>query len=51
MTPLNKITNTGEVLESDQYQITFIAYDEIKKCGCFLTFPNVQTSWIYSISY
>jgi hypothetical protein len=41
----------GELLESDQYQSTYYAYDKLKKVNCYITFSNVQSSWSYIITY
>ncbi len=40
-----------DLLESDQYQTTYYAYDNVKKLHCYITFSNVQSSWNYSITY
>lgn len=41
----------GEFFQSDNWQTTFLAYDNKKKISCFITFPNRPTSWTYHLSY
>jgi hypothetical protein len=49
-TPLEKITQL-DILEEDFYQISYYAYDKLKKRNCILTFPKIPTSWNYTIDY
>ena len=41
----------AKIVNSNNYSTTYIAYDKEKKENCFLTLPNVDTSWIYSVEY
>lgn len=50
MTPLNKLS-IADVVDSDKHQTIYEAYDQIKKCWCYVTIPNVKTSWDYSVTY
>jgi len=50
-TDLKYIEVSKEVFECDQWQITYIGYDTKKRQNCFVTFPQRETSWIYSLSY
>tara|TARA_R110000868_G_scaffold163224_1_gene395398 strand:- start:30 stop:281 length:252 start_codon:yes stop_codon:yes gene_type:complete len=49
-TPLEKITQL-DFLDEDFYQISYYAYDKLKKRSCILTFPKISTSWNYTIDY
>jgi hypothetical protein len=49
-TPLEKITQL-DFLDEDFYQISYYAYDNLKKRNCILTFPKIPTSWTYDIDY
>ncbi len=49
-TPLEKITQL-DFLDEDFYQISYYAYDNLKKCFCILTYPKIPTSWTHDIDY
>lgn len=49
-TPLEKITQL-DFLDEDFYQISYYAYDKLKKRNCILTFPKIKTSWNFTIDY
>ena len=51
MTDLKDIEISKDILERDNWQTTYFAYDKIKKMYCLITFPNKKTSWEYSINY
>jgi hypothetical protein len=40
-----------DLLESDKYQSTYYAYDNVKKENCYITFSNVKSSWNYFLTY
>jgi hypothetical protein len=41
----------SEIIEQDTYKTTFLAYDKTKNKDCYLTIPNIPTSWTHSIEY
>lgn len=41
----------GSVLHKDIHSTIYEAFDRRKDCWCFLTIPNVDTSWNYSVDY
>jgi hypothetical protein len=49
-TELKNITQC-DLLESNEWQSTYYAYDNVKKVNCYITFSNVQSSWNYIITY
>jgi hypothetical protein len=49
-TPLEKITQL-DFLDEDFYQISYYAYDKLKKRSCIITYPKIPTSWNYTIDY
>jgi hypothetical protein len=49
-TPIEKITQL-DFLDEDNFEMSYYAYDNLKKCNCIISFPKVPTSWTYSINY
>lgn len=48
--PLDKITIL-DFLNENKYQVSYYAFDNIKKSHCILTYSKVVTSWNYLIEY
>ena len=40
-----------DLLESDQYQTVYYAFDKLKNKNCMLTLANKPTSWSYILDY
>jgi hypothetical protein len=50
ITPLDKITQL-EICHEDFYQVSYYAYDNLKKRNCIITYPKIKTSWNFTIDY
>ena len=50
ITPLDKITQL-EICHEDYYQVSYYAYDNLKKRNRIITYPKIKTTWTFTIDY
>ena len=40
-----------DLISFDNYTSVYAGYDKKRKRNCFITLPNVETSWTFQITY